>query len=169
MQFAEFLHLHFHLISGWIGGRIKSGYWYMLLRIFSGSRCKSPWGSEAKCTWCGWLCDAHVASSASSFSKCDLPMTRISCEFPEACANAAPHLAFTIPSNILNASLWSSSMHVVEGTGISGILLYCFWTFSRIACCFSSRVDRHLMSSDWDLISSACSRCKWDRTNTWVW
>ena len=126
------------------------------------------WGLEAKCTWHGWLCGAHVASSTSSFSKWDLPATGISCEIPEACANAAPHLAFTVPVKIVNASLWSSSMHVVEETGISGILLCCSWTFSKIACCFSSRVDRQLISSDWDLISLACCRCRWDRTNTWV-
>ena len=126
-----------------------------------------PWGLESKCTWCGWLCDAHVASSASSFSNWDLPMTRMLLEIPEACANAAPHLAFTIPGKILNASFWSSSIHIAEGTGISGILLCCSWSCSKIACC-SSKVDKCLISSDCDLISSACCRCKWDRTDTWV-
>ena len=108
-----------------------------------------------------------MASHASSFSKWDLPATGISWEIPEACANAAPHLAFTIPGKILNASLWSSSMCVVEVTGISGIFLCCSWNFPKITCCFSSRVDRCLISLDWDLISSACWRCKWDRTDTW--
>ena len=32
-------------------------------------------------------------------------MTGMSLEIPEACANAAPHLAFTAPGKILNASL----------------------------------------------------------------
>ena len=128
-----------------------------------------PWWFEVKCTWHGWLCNAHVASLASSFSKFDLPATRMSWEIPGACANAAPLLAFTIPGKILNASLWSSLIWFVEGTDISGILLCCSWTCSKIACFFSSRVERCLISLDWDLISLACCRCKWDRTNTCVW
>ena len=109
-QFVEFLCCHLHFISGWICSRIDSFHWFILLRISSGGRSKSPQGSEAKCTWHGWLCDPHVASLASSFSNCDLPMTGMPLEIPEACTNAAPCLAFTIPGKILNASLWSSSI-----------------------------------------------------------
>ena len=98
----------------------------------------------------------QVTSLASSFSKFDLPVTGMSWEIPKACANAAPLLAFTVPGKILNASFWSSSIQIVEGTGISGILLCCSWTLFKIACYFSSRVDRHLNSLDWDLISLAC-------------
>ena len=89
---------------------------------------------------------------------------------PEVCTKPAPCLAFTIPGNILNASLWSSSIHDVGcwGIGISGILLCCSWTFSRIACHFSSRVERYLISSVWDWISLACHKCNWDKTETRV-
>ena len=52
---------------------------------------------------------------------------------------------------------------------LQGTLLCCSWTLSRIVCCFSNRVDKCLISLDWDLISSACWRCKCDRTNTCVW
>ena len=54
--------------------------------------------------WPGWLCDAHVASLASSFPNWDLPKTGLSWEIPEACANAAPLLPFTVPGKMLNAS-----------------------------------------------------------------
>ena len=92
----------------------------------------------------------------------------MSWDIPKACANAAPLLAFTTPGKMLNASLCSSSIWFVRGTGISGILLCCSWTLFKTACCFSSRVDRCLISSDWDLISLACCRCRCDRTDTCV-
>ena len=111
-----------------------------------------------------------MASSASSFSKCALPATGISQEIPEVCTKPASHLAFTVPGNILNASLWSSSTCKVGfwGTDIPGILFCCSWTLSRIACCFSSRVERCLISSGCDLISLACWKCKYDKTETWA-
>ena len=111
------------------------------------------WGSKAKCTWCSWLCNTHVASSASSFSKCSLPVTGMSWEILDVCTTPVPHLAFKIPGSISNASLCSSPMPDVGwGIGICGTLLCCSWTISRIACCFSSRVERSLISSDWDFI-----------------
>ena len=70
-----------------------------------------------KCTCHRWLCKVHVASSASSFSKLDLPVTGMSWEIPEACAKAVPLMAFTIPGSMLNASLCSSSILFVGGTG----------------------------------------------------
>ena len=140
------------------------------LGYFLGVDVNPTWVLEAKCTWHGWLCDTHVASSASWFSKWALPATGMSYKIPEVCTNPAPHLAITVPGNVLNASLCNSSIQDVGfwWTGISGILLCCSWTFSRIACCFPGRVERHLISSDWDLISLACWRCKCDRTKTWV-
>ena len=112
---------------------------------------------------CGFCCQLIF--------KWALPVTRMSCEITEVCVNPAPCLVFTIPGNMLNASLCNSSIWDVGfwGMGISGILLCCSWTLSRIACCFSSRVEKCLISLDWDLISLACWRCKWDRTHTWVW
>ena len=128
-----------------------------------------PWGSEAKCTCHRCWCAFHVASLASSSSNWDLPVTEISWEIPEACAVAAPLLAFMVPGCILNASLCNSFNLFTGGTGTSGTLLCCSWTLSRIVCCFSNRVDNHLISLDWDLISLACWRCKCDRTDTCVW
>ena len=96
--------------------------------------------------------------------------TGISWEIPEVCTKPAPHLAFTIPGSILNASLWSPSIWEVWfwGTGISGILLCCSGTLPTITHSFSSRVERRLISLDWDFISSACCKCESDRTETWV-
>ena len=42
-------------------------------------------------------------------------------------------------------------------------------TCSRIVCCPSNRVDILLISSDCAFISSACWRCKCNRTDTCVW
>ena len=166
MQFAEFPCHHLHFICRWIYSRIKPA---LFLGIFSGGRCKSPWGSVVKCTWHSWLCDTHVASSTRSYSKCALPVTGMSWEIPEVCTTPAPHLAFTVPGSILNASLSVSSMWDFGwGMGISGTLLCCFCSLQD-SLPFSSRVERHLISSDWDFISSACWRCKWERTDTCVW
>ena len=135
---------------------------------FRGVDVNPPWGSEAKCTCCGCWHAFHVSSSASSSLNWDLPMTRISWEIPEACAVATPLLAFTVPGSTLNASLYNSFNLFTGGTGTSGTLLCCSWTLSRIACCFSNRVDNCLISLDWDLISLACWRCKCNRTETCV-
>ena len=157
-QFGEFLHHHLHFETWWISSRghmINASFKLLFLRKFSWGRCKSPQGSTAKHTWCGWLWDAHVASSASSSSKLALPVTGMPWDNQEVCTKPAPHLAFTVLGNTINASLWSSSRHDVGcwGIGISCTLLCCSFTLSRIACCFSSRVERCLILLYWDLIS----------------
>ena len=77
-----------------------------------------PWGLEAKCTWCRCRCAFHMASLASSSSNWVLLMTRMSCEILEACAAAAPLLAFTVPGSMSNASLCNSCNLSTGGTGI---------------------------------------------------
>ena len=83
------------------------------------------------------------------------------------------HLTFTVPGRISNASLWSSFSWDVDGWALwtweALLCCCCSWTCSRRVCCFSNRVDSLLISLDCALISSACLRCKWDRTDTCVW
>ena len=83
------------------------------------------------------------------FQKCDLPAwPEISCEIPEACANAASHLAFAVPGHILNASLLKFLNACCRGNRhFWHLYSAAAWIFSKIACCFSSRVDRCLISS----------------------
>ena len=84
-----------------------------------------------------------------------------------------PHLTFMVPGRYWNASCCSSLSLDVGGWALWATeTLCCFWfswTCSRRVCCFSSSVESLLISLDWALISSACLRCKWDRTDTWVW
>ena len=95
-----------------------------------------PWGLELKCICHRCWCAFHVASLASSFSNWDLPMTGISCEIPEACATAAPHLTFTVPGSMSNASLHNSSILFMGGTDLSGTLLCCSWDFLQDSLLF---------------------------------
>ena len=83
-----------------------------------------------------------------------------------------PHLAFMMPGRMLNASLSHSSSQDVVGLTLGiweTLLCCCSLTCSRMVCCLSSRVDNHLISLDWALISSVCQRCKCDKTDTCIW
>ena len=108
--------------------------------------------------------------SANLSSKKAFPVTRLFCDILDKCLMPAPCLAFTVPGRVLNAFLCNSFSHDGGGWvwGICETLLCCSWTCSRMVCCLSSRVGNHVISSDYVLISSACWRCRCDRTDTWV-
>ena len=161
MQFAEFLHCHLHLIPRWIYSRIKPG---LFLRIFSGSRCKSLLRVQSKMHM-AWLtvqypCGFIHQLIFEMWPACSQNVLRNSRGVHYTCTLSGIYhtrqYIKCLPLHFLNVRCWMRSRH--------------FWdpTLSRIACSFSSRVERHLISSDWDFISSACCRCKWDRTDTCV-
>ena len=93
----------------------------------------------------GWKQSAHVTDGYAKSMWLPWPACSQSwtCQQPECpgkllrhVLNAATILALTVPGNILNASLCNSSILFMGGMGISGILLYCSWTLSKIALLF---------------------------------
>ena len=138
---------------------------------FRGVDVKPPFWLLAKCTWWGW-CEPHVVSSASSSSKYSFPATGMFWLKLDRWLMLVLHLTFIMPGGILNASCWSSFSQDVDGWALwteETLLCCCFsWTCSRSVCCFSNRVDSHFISLNWAFISSACLRCKCDRTDTCI-
>ena len=133
---------------------------------------KPPFWLFVKCTWWGW-CEPHVASSASSSSKYSLPAREIFWLKPDKWSMPVPWLTVTMPRRISNASCCSSFSQDVDGWALwieETLLCCCFsWTCSRSVCCFSNRVDSLLISLDCTFISSACLRCKCDRSDSCIW
>ena len=142
--------LPFNFITRWLGGRshltnaghrlllLGNDVTFPLLRKFLWGRCESP---------------LRVWKSAHGMDDYGMPMWLLQpvqlqskpYQCPEVCTKPTLHLAFTVPGKTLNASLYSSLRYdvVCWGMGIFWTLLGCSWTASRVACCFSSRVERH--------------------------